>query len=97
MKKYAVPLVALAVIIIVLGYIFWPDVPLTATEKSLLRRIDALESAFADLETLDPIALRNLAHSDLYKAVGPRVARVQQEPTEEPVAPDTKPAKGDKE
>lgn len=63
-----------------------------------LASVPMADITFGMLESeITPLGLRDLAHSPLYKAVGPRVAKLQQEPSEEPVEPDAKPAKGSKE
>ncbi len=68
-----------------------------ATDEGFLAGVPTADITYGDLDLLDPIALRNLAHSPLYEATNKGVVRLQQEPTEEAPAPPAKPAKGEKE
>lgn len=67
-----------------------------ANDGEFMAGIPTTDITYADLETLSPLALRNLAHSPLYEAANQGVTRVQQEPANEAPEPD-KTAKGGKE
>jgi hypothetical protein len=50
----------------------------------------AIDITYAMLDMIGPIGLRDLAHSDLYVPVTKGIARLQQDPSDEP--PDAKDA-----